>query len=290
MQSEWKRIWRGFVAFATAGYDFEANKDGQDDLSIARRHPTTPEARLADLITRKAKYGSLNHLENRLGAHRLNDLFDRPDVFIQELASSPWVVPGNPDDSRLLTYLTTFEGPMFKVFDDKDLALFREWILWLGREGDTRGPKRFLGKADSMLILLSELRELAQGSDGHRRYRLATAGNEMSTIAALFEKGDMKAVMRAIADPKNGWVVPFDPGASGLIVDQARGSKPMGVALDRRFASIANQMGREVVIRWIEAGCPIPGEGAAPKASTPRQARWNGRVLFVQTLGPGAVH
>jgi L-Lysine epsilon oxidase N-terminal/L-lysine epsilon oxidase C-terminal domain/Iron-containing redox enzyme len=302
MQAEWRRIWRGFVAFATAGYDFAANLDGQDDLTLGRRHPGSPEDRLGELITRKARYGSLNHLDNRLGPHRINDLFERPDIFIEELAHSPWIVPGVPDESRLLTHLTSFEGPMFKVFDERDLDLFREWILWLGSEGDTRAPKRYLEKGEAMLILLSELRELAQASSGHRRYRLALSGGAggaggaappapgTRTIAELFEQGDLKVLMRALANPDNGWVVPFDPGASALILDQARANRPMGIALDRRFASLGNQIGRLVVIRWIEAGCPIPGEPPPPREVVPLQKPWDGNVLFVQKYGMGAVH
>lgn len=147
-----------------------------------------------------------------------------------------------------------------------------------------------------MMILLSELRELAQGASGHRRYRLLPpdgaggAAAKSSTIAELFESGDLKALMRTLANPENGWVVPFDPGASGLVVDQARGNRPMGRALDRRFISLGNQIGRLVVIRWIEAGCPIPGEPPAPREAVPQQRKWDGNVLLVQKYGIGAVH
>ncbi|MBK6478311.1 MAG: LodA/GoxA family CTQ-dependent oxidase [Saprospiraceae bacterium] len=86
VQDEWKRIWRGFVAFATAGYDYFGN-----DLALSRKHKNNPEDRIKDLIQRKAKYGSLNHLDKSMGGHRINDLFDEPDMFVQQLAGSPYI-------------------------------------------------------------------------------------------------------------------------------------------------------------------------------------------------------
>lgn len=49
--------------------------------------------------------------------HRINDLFDTPELFLEELAHSPWVVPGDPDNSRLINYLTTFQGRSKSVFE-----------------------------------------------------------------------------------------------------------------------------------------------------------------------------
>jgi hypothetical protein len=225
----------------------------------------------------------------------MNDLFAKPDVFVEELAHSPWIVPGIPDESKLLTYLTTFNGPMYKVFSQDDLRLWRRWIEWLGYEGDTSSPKQFAGKAQAMHVLLSALRELAKGTQGHRRYRLTVPEGKSekavtAAIAELFERGDLRDLMRALRDPANGWVVPFDPGASPLILDLARGNNPMGRALDRWFESLGNQIGRQVVIRWIEAGCPIPGEVAPEQSATRPEPKWEANSLFVQQVGIGAVH
>lgn len=298
MQAEWKRVWRGFVAFASAGYDYFANQDGQDDLTLSRRHPNTPEDNVKALMARKAHYGSLNHSGKRLGDHRMNDLFSDPDVFVDQLAHSPWVVVGKPDESKLLNYLTTFSGPMYKVFDQADLSLFRAWIEWLAREGDTALPKRYLTKAESMLILLSELRELAKGSDGHRRHRLTVDDGMAHTrdasrrlsLAELFAQGDLKELMKALRNPDNGWVVPFDPGNSSIVLELAQGGRAMGRALDRRFPSLGNQIGRQVLIKWIDAGCPIPGEASPPRDESKRSPKWSANRLFVQKLGMGAVH
>jgi hypothetical protein len=65
---------------------------------------------------------------------------------------------------------------MYEVFDANDRALWRRWILWLGRKGDTSVVKTYQTKAESMLALLHELRSAAIGTDGHLRYRLDDVG------------------------------------------------------------------------------------------------------------------
>jgi hypothetical protein len=294
VQAEWKRIWRGFVAFATAGFGYFSNKnvidDQRTDLDLNRSHQGSPEDAVTTLIQRKAHYGSLNHREKQLGGNRINDLFSEPDMFVEQLAKSSWVVAGKPDESKLLNHLTTFEGPMYKVFDQNDLQLWRDWIEWLGKEGDTPIPKTYIGKADAMLILLYELQQLARSSEGHKRHKLPITGEPRKSLMAFFESDDLVELMQALKNPENDWVVPFDPGSSSIILELAKADRPMGIALDQRFLSVGNLIGRQVIIRWIEAGCPIPGEKAPPRSSTKKQPYWNGRQLLVQQVGMGAVH
>jgi hypothetical protein len=297
MQAEWKRIWRGFVAFATAGYGYFTNVDGVDTLTLTRKHKGNPQDAIIELMGRKAHYGSLNHTGKSLGGHRLNDLFEEPGMFVDELAASPYVTPGRPDESKLLNYLTTFEGPMYKVFDENDLKLWRQWIVWLGEEGDTSSNKTFLTKAQLMFLLMHELRELAGSTAGHKRYKVekvpkkkAKEKGEKLLVADFFESGDIEGLMRALKEPENGWVVPYDPGASPVILDLAQVNNPMGVALDRRFPKLGNQIGRIILIKWIEAGCPIPGEPVPAEPKSPPSQVWDGRQLLVQQIGIGAVH
>jgi len=88
-------------------------------------------------------------------------LFEDSGLFQSVLANSRWIVPGDPDKSQFIGYLTTFAGPMYKIFDPKDLAAWRAWIEWLGREGDTPPPKRYYDKAEAMEKLIQELRSVA---------------------------------------------------------------------------------------------------------------------------------
>jgi hypothetical protein len=280
MRREWKRIWTGFVAFATAGMHYL----GIDDVLAVRRPPTMTD-KIKALMARKQHYGSLNHANRKLGVNRINDWFDDPDGFVDALAHSAFVVPGNPKASRLLNYLTTFDGPMYEVFDAADVALWREWILWLGRTGDSETVKQYQTKAESMLLLLRELRSSMVGTEGHLRYKL-----EGRPLHEWFA-GDLIELMHALGKPGNPWVVPWDAENSPLVRDFAAGGNRMAQALDTRLPALGNQVGRLVIVRWINAGCPIPQE-AAPVSrirSEPLAPRRRVRTL-VQQFGIGYVH
>lgn len=281
VQSEWKRIWNGFVAFAIAGEGYFGS-----DLTIGRKHKGNPQDEIIKLIQRKAHYGGLNHNGKNLGGHRLNDLFDEPNFFVEELANSPYIVAGKPEESKLINYLTTYEGPMYKVFDEQDLELWKNWIVWLGKEGDTDTLKMYQSKAKSMYLLLQELRELARSVSGHNMYSI-----NGSPIAKYFELGKIEELMKEFRDnDNNGWIKRWYPDKSPLIVDLARANRPMGAILDKRFPQIGNQIGRIIIMKWIEAGCPLLGEeDKAPEIPPPSKV-WDGKRLLVQQIGMGAVH
>lgn len=295
VHSQWRRIWRGFVAFALGGGAY-FNNGVQSDDRVMRRYPGSPKDQIERLVQRKKPYGNLQHGNKQLGGFRINDLFDAPTVFMEELANSRWITAGRPELSPFLSFLTEFEGKMYKVFDRADLELWRDWIVWLGKTGDTPTTKRYLDKGEAMLMLLSELREIAMSEPSHRRYRLAltedvTAGSELKSlsVAQLFAEPDLKKLMKALADKDNGWVEPGDPNQSPLVVDLLKGNNRMGRVLDQRFAAIHNQIGRLIIVRWIAAGCPIPGE-PAPTAKPMDANPMKIRKLIVQQYGMGAVH
>jgi hypothetical protein len=285
-QEHWRRIWRGFVAFATGGYDLFQNEDGMSTEAEQSSHPSTPADRIAEIMERKKHFGNRNHQRSQLGPHRINDLFDNPRLFLDQLANSPWIVPGDPDGSRLLSYLTTFEGPMYKVFAKDDLATWRDWIVWLAKEGDTARPKVHVRRADAMKILLADLRQLMIASGGHRVYRVPST---RVSLSELFASSDLDAVMKALRDPANGWIVPFRPWESAIIVDLLKPGRRMGAALDQRFPQLFDQVGRMVIYEWILSGCRLPSEPVPPeeKYSVPKRPP---KRLFVQQLGKGAVH
>lgn len=286
VDEHWVRIWRGFVAFESV----DSVAFGDDDV-IARRRAGNPAELLAEVMRRKANYGTLNHFRQRLGKHRINDLFDDPMLFQRLLAASKWIVPGNPDQSQFLQHLTTFQGPMYQVFDDADLAVWRSWIEWLGRDGDTQRVKRYFDKAQAMEALLIELKSIAEGVGAHARFKAETDNGGRVSIAALFSSDDTTALMRALRAEGSGWVTPGDPAASPLVADMMRGTNLMGKALDRRFPGINNRIGRQIVIEWVRAGCPIPGDTeAVPEHKLAPPLKPLGPNLFMHTLGMGAVH
>ncbi|MGV8920568.1 MAG: iron-containing redox enzyme family protein [Pseudomonas sp.] len=49
-------------------------------------------------------------------------------TFVEELAKTRWITPGDPDNSLLLSKLIAFGGPMFRIFSDAEVAIIRNWI------------------------------------------------------------------------------------------------------------------------------------------------------------------
>jgi L-Lysine epsilon oxidase N-terminal/L-lysine epsilon oxidase C-terminal domain/Iron-containing redox enzyme len=296
-QEAWRRIWRGFVAFDVAGYNiFQSfERDGSPPLVLdteKAKHTQTPEDRMVETIGRKQHYGSLNHLKRQLGTNRINDLFDDPILFLDELSRSPWIVPGKPDQSRLISYLTTFDGPMYEVFAKEDIAAWKMWIEWLGREGDTLRLKQHMTRCDAMLLLVTDMHAQMIGADGHQIYRVHNPGpvpEHMPTLAYVFQCAKPADILKILANKDNGWIVPYRPALSAIIFDLLRPARRMGQQLDRVFPDLLDQIGRMVIYEWIAAGCPIPGEPEPdPKQIVVTIRRT--RRLLVEQFGTGAVH
>ena len=93
-----------------------------------------------------------------------------------------------------------------------------------------------------------------------------------------------------LKDPENGWVVPGSPAESPLLADIARGGRLMGEALDKRYALINDRIGRQIMIEWVRAGCPIPGDPPPEPETTSKPLKPLGPKLYVNTYGNGAVH
>lgn len=291
-QNEWKRVWCGFVAFATAGLGY---LDSDGDLE--RRRPKKVSGRLMEVISRKAHYARLQHAQRRLGQDRLNDLFDEPDKLLDALQSSQWIVPGEAAQSRFLSYLTTFQGPMYKVFNRAELDIWVDWINWLGREGDTDWSKSYWNKERSADKLLRHLAQTAAAQMGHVRHKLKGPGHTKPLeLASWFQEavagGDKKdayhPLMHALADPHNGFVIPYAPERSNLVVEYLRASRPMGQALDRRFPDLNNQIGRKILVDWIACGCPVNGKVSPGRPRfRPSPVRMS---TFVEAYGKGSIH
>jgi hypothetical protein len=283
VQEQWSRIWRGFVAFAAPMDNYFP-----DEFRVSGRRLPNVEERLVALIGRKRAYASRNHGNKQLGAEKINDLFEYPAELLAELSASQWIVPGHPELSLFLKHLTTYNGPMYKVFNEKELDLWSEWIVWLGKSGNTERPREVISNSDAMLRLLELMRNSASGSLGHARLKI-----KGRTISDWFAEPDLRRLMAALRDDKTGWVVPGDADTSALVVDQLRGDRVMGRALDRRFPELHDQIGRLVIIQWINAGCPIPGEEELVVTKAPYILPGSlrpERQTLVQAFGQGSVH
>ena len=289
VEENWRRIWRGFVAFALGGNGIHTS----DQIPVGSLNA---QDKIINLIERKKAYGNLNHFDKKLGGHKINDLFDNPRLFVKKLGNSSWVIPGDPESSPLISHLTSFNGPMYKVFDKKDMQLWRAWIIWLGEEGDTRWLKTFITKCDAMQLLLKELRGKAISAEAHARYSIylpqGDGAKKAVSIAQLFRSESVVDLMAALKHPENGWVVPGFPEKSSLIVDFCKVNTSMGRILDSRFSNIDNRVGRSIIVEWIKAGCPLPGEDVCKdlEISEDNIDKTSRKKLIVKEYGPGAVH
>ncbi|MFI6005774.1 hypothetical protein ACIA98_36210 [Streptomyces sp. NPDC051366] len=124
VQRQWERIWNGYVAFQTVG------NLGEDLRSLVLNPPTVHQ-RLVRVIEAKAPRGSFNHAKKMLGGTYINNLFDNPEAFLKHLSASELVVKGSPKRSTFFQLLS-WDGPMYKVFNDEEIDLWRDWIESLG--------------------------------------------------------------------------------------------------------------------------------------------------------------
>ena len=102
-----------------------------------------------DLIAKKKTYGRFNHGDKKIQSELINDLFEEPELMLEKLAGDKrYIIPGDPVNSGFF-YKLTFDGPMYKVFSDDEIELWRRWVVWLGntqgtqpQPPDLRHPRR----------------------------------------------------------------------------------------------------------------------------------------------------
>lgn len=84
---------------------------------------------MIQLVNDKAKYAHGYHGRMKMDGMPFDDLMSRDPVrFVDALARSRWVMPGQPERSRLINELIGFNGPMFRIFNEADLVVIRNWI------------------------------------------------------------------------------------------------------------------------------------------------------------------
>ena len=262
MQQMWRRIWDGYVAFGTLG------TLGQD---IEDHFAQTPSLfdQMQSMIEGKAQYARQNHGEKMLGPNFLNDWFDDPAGLLDELVNAGFIVPGKPDESPIFD-LMAFTGPMFHVFTDDEQHLWHDYIASLAPQKPV--PPLDLEKA--MRYVIDVLRQRQSGTQGHQPLLIGVdpaSGQETTkSIAWWFghsfgtqEEND-NALLGALRNPVNGWILPGDAASSPLMTQLLAGNGDMAQAF-RDFvpAQIAGPTPpgpytfKQILAMWIDAGCPI---------------------------------
>lgn len=127
VDATWARIRRGFGA---AGAVDAA--DTAAILALADPARRGPRARMARLIQRKSAFAVGYHGARRLAGESLDHWFAAAghdiDGFLDALAASPYVRPGEPRRSTLLTTAVAPRGAMAGIFAPDEIAVIRAWI------------------------------------------------------------------------------------------------------------------------------------------------------------------
>jgi L-Lysine epsilon oxidase N-terminal/L-lysine epsilon oxidase C-terminal domain/Iron-containing redox enzyme len=249
---QWERIWTGYVAFETTG-------NVSDDFAALRDYHPMMEDRMTAMIARKKYFAQRNHSNLPVfGDNRMNDWFEEPVAFLDQLANSRYIVKGDPNNSYLINNRTTYGGPMYKIFTAAELKVWADWIRWLGKEYEPSGPPAPLDPALAMQQLVAQLSPTAIGVGAHMTTMVGG-----KSVADWFKAGP-KAVMGALGDHKNGWMVPFSSATSKFITNLLPGAPTMEEAI--RGVPIGGKDGVTVIKDWIDAGCRLPGDSAKPAA------------------------
>ncbi|HEX4965037.1 MAG TPA: LodA/GoxA family CTQ-dependent oxidase [Thermoanaerobaculia bacterium] len=301
MQEVWRRIWTGYIAFATLG---TLNQDVSNFIAS----PPTLTEQMVNMIQGKAQYASLMHGDQMLGDTRINDWFEDPSGLLVQLQDSGIVIPGRPDISPIFQ-LMSFNGPMFHVFTDEEQALWRDWILSLTLP---QPPDAAAAPYLNMLQVVDVLRQRQQGVTGHNVLLIGPdpekEGEKITrSIHWWFDLGDDVSpaqqqrmddlLLGAISDEANGWIVKGNPAASPLITSLVTGDGEMAQVF-RTIApgTITEQapLGltfENIIVQWVQAGCPI---GVALQAALPAAfaaaARKPRRRPHRKPYGMGVVH
>jgi hypothetical protein len=122
VQEQWRRIWDGYVAFALT-FSILVQQ-----IIMTVKEPQSLQVQLEHLIRRKKTYGQYNHGARELCGIPVNDWFNEPRGFLRSLITAGFVVPGKPESSPFLELLG-FRGPMYHVFTEAEIKLWRSWIL-----------------------------------------------------------------------------------------------------------------------------------------------------------------
>lgn len=268
MQQHWRRVWNGYLAFKFVG---------NDEWLYRFTNPPNLDERMIEMLLGKRHYGQLNHGLKRLGGNSINDLFDEPDQFLEVLAKSDLIVRGDANRSPFFKLLSA-TGPMLKVFTAADRELWAEWINAL--------PKDPIGAAlapgNAMRALIEEFGMRGAAVPDHESYPLAgtivdlQSGQQVPVTKPVtwwFKVGQPEQFMLALADPRNGWIVPGQVALSRFVTELLSDTGTMARFLSQTIAELGDRPARSIIIDWIAVGCPAPEtsrastEGAKERAA-----------------------
>ncbi len=261
VQENWRRIWNGYVTWATAGFNGEGLEERRLLIDRKAINVGTPEApdcfpkwstfhldRMIRMIRSKASAASQVHGSKMLGGVLLNDLFARPTELLEKMIATKTVDVENPRRSRIFD-LMSFEGPMYQVFTEEETNIILDWLESLSAKSQPciePLPDNPPGQPwpEKMAQLIANYARIAKRA--HDNLVLPdTKGHSVALVDLL---DDPAGMMRALV--RGGWVVPGEPERSAFLTRIIENGGPMeGV-----FAS----EDVETVKQWIQSGAEPP--------------------------------
>jgi len=79
-------------------------------------------------------------------------------------------------------------------------------------------------------------------------------------VSWWFQINQPDRLMAALADPANGWIVPGNVTESRFVRELLSEPRRMARFLIVTVPEIGDKPARQVIVDWIAAGCPIPGQ------------------------------
>jgi hypothetical protein len=191
------------------------------------KEPPSLQEQVEDLIRRKKTYGQYNHGSRQLCGVPINEWFNDPTGFLRALITAGFIVPGKPESSPFLNLLG-FRGPMYRVFTDAEIELWRRWILeeaWSLAEPEPDGPELTsdVKRLKAKLAKDPGLTRLLSGDRLDRLHRV-TSARRISLWLDLVDR-------HASADPASG----ANGVANGKYLTAGHAAERKMSAIDARF-------------------------------------------------------
>ena len=122
------RLARGFAISSQLAMRWHAEM-----ISVWQGGWLSPWQAMIRLVEAKGRFAVDYHDRLKLDGRSFDEfVMSDPAGFVDALARSRWIVPGQPDESLLVTRLIAFGGPMFRIFQPNEIEVIRHWIISAG--------------------------------------------------------------------------------------------------------------------------------------------------------------
>ncbi|MER9242565.1 iron-containing redox enzyme family protein [Mesorhizobium sp. M0633] len=277
VQDHWRRIRNGYITWLTIGdigvrlvERYLAIEQKQINLSaVPEKKQCWPDLRsycrqqMIRLVERKAVYARQIHRGKSIGAKPLAELFDDPETLLDSLVRYKYVNSERPRASKLLK-LMEFDGPMYKVFTERDKRIILDWIDALkNTDYPCADPMPELPSPtelpDRMAKMIEDRSVEAMGA--HDNIMITDTRGASVPLNSLF--GSSPKLLQLLV--ANGWIVPGDPDRSIFLTRVIRNGGPMEHVFD--------DAEKDVIREWIAEGSHSVGEGSTKILSGGRAQR-----------------